>query len=84
MFQIHGIYFDRVSTFQWKPHQTYVEDKCHSPDCFKGIYADVFHILQSQLNFTYSIQVEGPREQIGKIESYALFIYLVIGSLFSF
>ena len=73
MFQIHRIYCDRVTTFQWHPSQTYVEDKCHSPDCFKGTFADVFHVLQSELNFTYSIKVEGPREQIGRIESYRQF-----------
>ncbi len=32
-------------------------DGCQSSECFKGIFPDVFHELQSILNFTYTIHM---------------------------
>ena len=39
-----------------EPYQTYIEDGCSSRECFKGLYADVFHGLKEILNFTFSIK----------------------------
>ena len=39
------------------PSTTYLEDKCSSQGCFKGLLADIFHTLQESLNFTYTIEL---------------------------
>ena len=38
------------------PFQTYLEDGCSSPECFKGVYADTFFKLQESMNFTFTIE----------------------------
>ena len=30
-------------------------DGCGSEECYKGIFPDVFHAIQSELNYTYTI-----------------------------
>ena len=60
-------YIFSVTTFQWAPSQSYVTNGCSSPDCFTGYFADLFYAVQSELNFTFTIRDEGPREQIGII-----------------
>ena len=45
----------RGATVQSKPYITYIEDNCTRKDCFKGIYADIWHELQSKMNFTYTM-----------------------------
>ena len=50
---------------QWISH---AEDGCSSSKCFKGYYADVFHALQTELNFTYTItfnKVFGAKQKDG-------------------
>lgn len=34
---------------------TYVEQGCSNPSCFKGILADLWHELQTIMNFTYKL-----------------------------
>ena len=36
---------------------TQAEGGCTSSNCFKGYFADLFHDVQSVLNFTYSLTV---------------------------
>ena len=38
------------------PAVTYIEDKCSSKRCFKGFFADVWHALVDQMNFTFTIR----------------------------
>ena len=38
------------------PAVTYIEDGCSSKDCFKGLFANVWHELSDKMNFTYSIK----------------------------
>ena len=45
----------RVVSAYAPPLVTYIEDGCTSRDCFKGIFANVFHTLSDQMNFTYTI-----------------------------
>lgn len=47
--------FSRITTSIWPPKQTHVTDGCGSEECYKGIFPDVFHAIQSELNFTYTI-----------------------------
>ena len=44
-----------VSAFS-PPAVTYIEDNCSSKRCFKGLFADVWHALVEQMNFTYTIR----------------------------
>ncbi len=53
---LNGKHF-RASTLPNKPYLTMVEDGCQGPECLKGIFADVFHKLQSTMNFTYTISM---------------------------
>ena len=46
----------RIIASLQEPYQTYIEDGCTSVDCFRGLYADVFHSLKDILNFTSTIQ----------------------------
>ena len=46
----------RVVSAYSPPSVTYIEDGCTSKDCFKGIFANVFHALAEQMNFTFSIK----------------------------
>ena len=39
------------------PYTTKVEDGCSTTECFKGLYADVFHELSQILNFTFTISL---------------------------
>ena len=39
-----------------KPFVTKIEDDCSSNECFQGIYADVWHALQHNMNFTFTIR----------------------------
>ena len=48
-------FYHRVVTSIQEPFQTYIEDGCSSIECFKGLYADVFHELKQILNFTFTI-----------------------------
>ena len=46
----------RITTIG-KDHSTDLsENGCRSPQCFKGIYANVLHLIQASLNFTYTIR----------------------------
>ena len=56
-YKLNYFYIYRIVTGVYPPYVTYVEDGCKSPNCFKGVYADVFHELQSLLNFTYTVSV---------------------------
>ena len=38
------------------PSVTYIEDGCTSKDCFKGIFANVWHSLADEMNITYTIR----------------------------
>ena len=40
------------------PYVSYLEDNCTSNNCFKGMYADLWHGLSKQMNFTYEIKKE--------------------------
>ena len=44
-----------VESTKWQTATSYVENGCNSSKCFKGTHADVFHLLQKELNFTYTI-----------------------------
>ena len=46
----------RVVSAYSPPSVTYIEDGCTSKACFKGIFANVFHALAEQMNFTFSIR----------------------------
>lgn len=46
----------RVVSAYSPPSVTLIEDGCTSGDCFKGIFADVWHTLSEQMNFTYTIK----------------------------
>ena len=46
----------RITTSVWPPKQTHAKDGCGSKECYKGIFPDVFHAIQSELNFTYTIE----------------------------
>ena len=56
-YELNYFYIYRIVTGVYPPYVTYVEDGCKSPNCFKGFHADVFHELQSLLNFTYTVSV---------------------------
>ena len=45
----------RVESSKWETATSYVENGCKSSKCFKGWAADVFHMMQRELNFTYTI-----------------------------
>ena len=45
----------RVESSKWKTVTSYVENGCNSTKCFKGWDADSFHMMQRELNFTYTI-----------------------------
>lgn len=34
-----------------------VVDGCQSPECFQGMFADVFHELMDMMNFTYTMMM---------------------------
>ena len=36
---------------------TYAENGCNSLHCFKGYFADLFHNVQTLLNFTYDLTI---------------------------
>ncbi len=45
----------RASALHNIPYETHLEDGCTGPDCFKGMFADVWHSLQDIMNFTYKM-----------------------------
>ena len=45
----------RVESSKWETVTSYVENGCNSSKCFKGWAADVFHMMQREMNFTYTI-----------------------------
>ena len=45
----------RVEASKWNDKISYVEDGCNSSKCFKGWGPDLFHLMQKDLNFTYTI-----------------------------
>ena len=49
------IYNFSVESSKWETITSYVENGCNSSECFKGRHADIFHLLQNELNFTYTI-----------------------------
>ncbi len=51
------INFIRVSALLNKPYETMVVDGCQSPECFQGMFADVFHELMDMMNFTYTMMM---------------------------
>ena len=48
----------RAAVGQAAPYVTELKDNCSSQECFKGIYASVWHSLQKRMNFTYNIREE--------------------------
>ena len=46
---------NRFESSKWGSETSYVEDGCNSSKCFEGTQADVLHILQEKLNFTYEV-----------------------------
>ena len=52
---LNGLHIRVLSAYS-APSVTYIEDGCTSNDCFKGIFADVWHTLSQQLNFTYTVK----------------------------
>ena len=48
---------NRIVSSITAPYTTHVKDGCSSSECFKGLYADVFHELTQILNFTFSISL---------------------------
>ena len=50
-----GVHIRVVSAYS-PPTVTYIEDGCTSKDCFKGIFANVWHELSDKMNFTYTIR----------------------------
>ena len=49
-------HFLKVASALSPPSVTYVEDKCESNNCFKGLFPDAWHALEKRMNFTYQIQ----------------------------
>ena len=49
------LYPCRFEASKWLSYISYVEDGCNSSKCFEGTQADVLHVLQQELNFTYRI-----------------------------
>ena len=52
---LRGAHLRVVSAYA-PPSVTYIEDGCTSKNCFKGIFANVFHALADQMNFTFTIK----------------------------
>ena len=52
---LEGVHLRVLALFA-PPSVTYIEDGCMSKDCFKGIFANVFHALSDQMNFTFTIK----------------------------
>ena len=52
---MEGVHIRVVSGYS-PPAVTYIEDGCTSKDCFKGVFANVWHELSHKMNFTYSIK----------------------------
>ena len=52
---LEGVHL-RVLSALSPPLVTYIEDGCTSKDCFRGIFANVFHALSDQMNFTFTIK----------------------------
>ena len=52
---LEGVHLQVLAAFA-PPSVTYIEDGCTSKDCFKGIFANVFHALSDQMNFTFTIK----------------------------
>ena len=50
-----GVHIRVVSAYS-PPTVTHIEDGCTSKDCFKGIFANVWHELSDKMNFTYTIR----------------------------
>ena len=48
---------NRVVSAITAPYTIHVEDGCTTKDCFKGLYADVFHELAQIINFTFTISL---------------------------
>ena len=49
--------FYRVISFVWPNMVTRAESNCRSSECFKGYFADLFHNVQTLLNFTYDLTI---------------------------
>ena len=45
----------RFEASKWLSYISYIEDGCNSSKCFEGTQADVLHLLQQELNFTYQV-----------------------------
>ena len=45
----------RIEASKWGVKITYVENGCNSSMCLKGWGADVLHMMQKEMNFTYTI-----------------------------
>ena len=52
---LYGHHIRVVSAYA-PPAVTYIEDHCSSISCFQGIFADVWHALVDQMNFTFTIR----------------------------
>ena len=59
----------RIESFKWYHVVSYVEDGCNSSDCFRGNEADVIHLLQKELNFTYTIVSPFDWPDVGRKQS---------------
>ena len=51
---LNGYHFEAASGIAL-PLVTYLEDGCSSRQCFKGFFADIWHDLSTELNFTYTL-----------------------------
>ena len=63
-----NLIWNRIASSTYPQWISHAEDGCSSPKCFKGYYADVFHALQNELNFTYTItfdKVFGAKQKDG-------------------
>ena len=54
----HELFHFRAAVGQSAPYVTELQDNCSSKECFKGIYASIWHSLQKRMNFTYNIREE--------------------------
>ena len=50
------LFYGRAATGLYPPYVTHITDNCTREDCFKGVFADIWHALSKQMNFTYVIR----------------------------
>ena len=52
---LDGFHIRVVSAYH-PPAVTFIQDGCTSKNCFKGLFADIWHTLSEQLNFTFTVR----------------------------